>query len=579
MTIDRILMMPELAFAIQQYLEPHHLACAYSASISNLPADELYQGKQSYMPSVEGLTRCGHHVQRLNASSLRTQTLQSLVTHCLQLQHVRISDTCIPIKVLRAMLTALTGLKQLDLDLPMGDFKVRDDDDEEDDHDVVGPKEVAFLQTIERSASSTLGHLKLTFQTLFRMPIEALCSLLKNRPLLHTLKLVDVDIEKQVTRGRHGTKRNKDKRTRNMDRLRESARSSGRSFLPSLTVASSSTSEDEVDSPGSPLEQPKEVFGLVFLSVTSSHTSDASLSYVLERCSHLQALHLHSCDSITDGMLEGITQHLVSLRSISLSICRGLTPDGLDYFFSNTLQPLVHIHLCNVDALRDGTLEIIAQHHGGSLQKLAVYFCGLVTDNGVKALLMSCSQLRFLGLQAYGMSTKIFESPWGCQKTLENLDLQPVFKLFSNDTPSAPENNVESSGNGSSIGEWGNLEVRKWRESKAKLDAFSIIRHRLMTLSSLKNLRLSASGIERQVLGGFGQDQQIQVLHLYGLRSALIDTLPWKDIKTQYPYLKQIYCTLAGNMKSIKDELARLNIELLTSSIPDLAFENNFDDS
>ncbi|KAI8351090.1 hypothetical protein B0O80DRAFT_488785, partial [Mortierella sp. GBAus27b] len=448
MTIDRILMMPELAFAIQQYLEPHHLACAClvnkrwcsawtpflwktltltqptplfrlyprassfptfpadSASISNLPADELYQGKQSYMPSVEGLTRCGHHVQRLNASSLRTQTLQSLVTHCLQLQHVRISDTCIPIKVLRAMLTALTGLKQLDLDLPMGDFKVRDDDDEEDDHDVVGPKEVAFLQTIERSASSTLGHLKLTFQTLFRMPIEALCSLLKNRPLLHTLKLVDVDIEKQVTRGRHGTKRNKDKRTRNMDRLRESARSSGRSFLPSLTVASSSTSEDEVDSPGSPLEQPKEVFGLVFLSVTSSHTSDASLSYVLERCSHLQALHLHSCDSITDGMLE-------------------------------------------------------AQHHGGSLQKLAVYFCGLVTDNGVKALLMSCSQLRFLGLQAYGMSTKIFESPWGCQKTLENLDLQPVFKLFSNDTPSAPENNVESSGNGSSIGEWGNLEHHK----------------------------------------------------------------------------------------------------------------------
>ncbi|KAF9359575.1 hypothetical protein BGX26_012019 [Mortierella sp. AD094] len=101
-----------------------------------------------------------------------------------------------------------------------------------------------------------------------------------------------------------------------------------------------------------------------------------------------------------------------------------------------------------------------------------------------------------------------------------------------------------------------------------------------MTLSRLKNLRLAAGEIGKQVLEGFGHQQKIEVLHLYGLQSSQVDQLPWSSIRAHYPYLKQIYCGVIGVLKQdVKDELARVNIELLTTStIPDLAFENNFDD-
>jgi len=649
--------MPELAFAIQQYLEPHHLASACRVNrtwcivwspflwqtltltqpnpvfrlrplrassfptvpsedaSAEVPVEDLYRDQEEgHIPSEAGLTRYGHHVQQLHGAWLRTQTLVRVFTHCLQLQHVKLSDTSITSKLLKSMLTALTGLKRLDLDLPLGDLANHqdvEDEDEGEEYDIKVPNEVAFLGAIEKYASPTLNHLKLTFQTVFKMPVEALCSLLRHHPALLTLKLVDVDIIKhgkstrkqQRVKDRDKSKdRRKDRngvRTHGRDLSSESGLRSRSSSSSSLSLSTHTAAATVVEASNSTLEDRMaslelsepvmEPFSLVFLSITSSHTPDTTLSYVLESCSHLRALHLHSCDTLTDETLKGITQHLPSLTSISISSCKKLTPAGLDYLFSNTPQLLVHVHLCDVAALRDESLDILAQRHAPTLQKLAVYFCRSVTDHGVKALLTTCGQLRVLGLQAYGMSTKIFDEPWACQDTLEYLDLQTVFKLFIDETPTIinsdgignnnnPSTNVDDAS--SSMMSWKNLKVRAWREIQSRIDAFGLTRRRLMTLSKLRTLRIYASGIGKEVLEGFGQDQQIQILYLYGLQSTQVDQLPWSQIRKRYPYLKQIHCPVLGDMKKdIKEELARRNIELFpSSSTPDLAFENNFDD-
>ncbi|KAG0316890.1 hypothetical protein BGZ97_006204, partial [Linnemannia gamsii] len=149
------------------------------------------------------------------------------------------------------------------------------------------------------------------------------------------------------------------------------------------------------------------------------------------------------------------------------------------------------------------------------------------------------------------------------------LDLQGVFKkvILDPSSTAATTNNFSA--------------TAMWQDRQSRIDGFAITKARLRTLDRLKNLRLAAGGIGKEILGGFeAPSQRIEVLHLYGLQSTQVDTLPWTAIKTWYPSLRQVYCGVIGVFrKSIREELTRLNVELLaSSSIPDLAFENNFDD-
>ncbi|KAF9147917.1 hypothetical protein BG015_010370 [Linnemannia schmuckeri] len=495
--------------------------------------------------------------------------------------------------------------------------------------------ENGIMKAVEMYASSeTLEYLELTFQSSIRISVKAICLLLKCQRSLRTLKLVDADIEDpQSSRRSTKIKKKKAKDDYRKKEGRHSNRSNsangeasstavaspgtaksgpGSSAMSSAALSAASPTASSTASSGisgslsgvgspSPSTSPtpsisdnddsgdggtelpptewKETdssFGLHFLSISSSHTSDSSLAHILEHCPQLRALHLHSCDTITDQSLQAMVQHCPQLESISLSSCKGLTTQGLDQFFREKGQaasagsPLVHVHLCDLAALHDETLEILAACHGRSLLKLAIYFCGFVTDKGVIALLTTCSRLRVFGLQAYGMTPAIFEQPWASSRTIEQLDLQGVFKKVyldpSGAAGAATANNFSA--------------TAMWQDRQARIDGFAITKARVITLDRLKNLRLAAGGIGKEVLGGFAPSQRIEVLHLYGLQSTQVDTLPWTAIKTCYPYLKQVYCGVVGVIrKSIRDELVRLNVELLaSSSIPDLAFENNFDD-
>ncbi|KAI7822013.1 hypothetical protein BC939DRAFT_195758 [Gamsiella multidivaricata] len=650
-TIDAILHMPELAYALQRYLEPKHLvtACLVSKPWSRVWTPFLWQTltltqphpvfrahtprstssfavspaqyhqDERYVLSVECLSRFGHHVRRLNASWLTSHALLRLSIHCVNLQQVKLAETAIPIRVLQPMLRALTRLRRLELDLPFEEL-VEDEKDEEDadpqpDAIINSSDDSALLRTIETCASKRLEHLELIFQRSVRMPVKALCSVLSSHSALHTVKLVDADIEDPKKKGGKSKRNKKKKNNRTRSGTASWLSTSGSSSSVSststsvsstlTTSASSSASEGEDESSSAPtpvttmaIATAEEPFSLIFLSITSSHTSNACLGYILGRCHHLTALHLHSCDTITDDALEGIARSLRSLTSISLSSCKQLTSTGLNNFFKSTHQLVAHVHLCDLAALHDETLEIVALRHAHSLRKLAIYFCAFVTDKGIKAVLTACHELRVLGLQAYGMTPTIFEEPWACRWTLEQLDLQGVFKMAV-DSPASGDgdsnwnttmggsnsgSNSNSNSNTSNISSnvsMGDFSAtRVWRDRQARIDAFEKTRLRLITLSNLKNLRLSAAGIGKEVLEGFGQHQRIEVLHLYGLQSTQVDTLPWTEIRTRYPFLRQVYCGVIGVLtKGIQDKLARLHVELLaSSSIPDLAFENNFDD-
>ncbi|KAG0290431.1 hypothetical protein BGZ96_006091 [Linnemannia gamsii] len=572
---------------------------------------------------------------RLDATWLTIPELLRISCYCLQLRTLKLSDCPLPTKALSTLLQSLTRLSRLSLDIPLHDYSAdeKGDDDEnaaaavaaeaaehrdEDERtrgrifhrDELGENEI--MKAVEIYAlSDTLEYLELTFQSSVRISVHAICSLLKHQRSLKTFKLVDADIEDPPQPRR--TSRMKKKKAKDDHReKKESQRSNNRSnnnngeassavatsslgmvasgtgsSTTSLTASSGTSGlatpiisdlDSSCDGDTEPPLEWKEIesFGLYFLSISSSHTSDSSLNHILERCPQLRALHLHSCDTITDQSLQAVVQHCPQLESISLSSCKGCTTQGLNQFFREKAaaaagsSPLVHVHLCDLAALHDETLEILAAHHGHSLLKLAIYFCAVITDRGVEAILTSCSQLRVFGLQAYGMTTAIFEKPWACSKTIEQLDLQGVFKKITLD----PSSSIPATTNNFSA-------MAMWQERQARIDGFTITKARLKTLDRLKNLRLAAGGIGKEVLGGFeAPSQRVEVLHLYGLQSTQVDTLPWAAIKSCYPYLRQVFCGVIEVIrKSIREELTRLNIELLaSSSIPDLAFENNFDD-
>ncbi|KAF9137702.1 hypothetical protein BGX30_009981 [Mortierella sp. GBA39] len=612
-------------------------------------ADNSNNGHEefAYTLSPACLERFGHFVVRLDATWLTTSELLRISTYCLQLRALKLSDCPLPTKALSTLLQSLKRLSRLSLDIPLHDYsadEMQGDDDEgaakaaaaeaehrdEDERtrgrifhrDELGENEI--MKAVEIYASTeTLEYLELTFQSSVRISVEAICSLLRHQRNLRTLKLVDADLEDPRASRRRGSKMKK-KKTKDDHRKQGGRRgdrgnrghsssgeassaatvSSGATTLvagpsaapstaspgssspsPSLSISDYDSADGGAESPPPEGKETETSFGLHFFSISSSHTSDSSLTHILERCPQLRALHLHSCDTITDQSLQSVVQHCPQLESISLSSCRGLTTQGLNQFFSAkgnkavipralaaagavAGSPLVHVHLCDLTALHDDTLEIMAECHGRSLQKLAIYFCASVTDRGVVALLTTCSRLRVFGLQAYGMTPAIFEKPWASSKTMEQLDLQGVFKkVILGPAGEAAANNFSI--------------TARWQDLQARIDGFAITKARLVTLDRLKNLRLAAGGIGKEVLSGFSNPRQrIEVLHLYGLQSTQVDTLPWTAIRTCYPHLKQVYCGVIGIIrKSIRDELTRLNVELLaSSSIPDLAFENNFDD-
>ncbi|KAF9437473.1 hypothetical protein BGZ76_000623 [Entomortierella beljakovae] len=466
------------------------------------------------------------------------------------------------------MLRSLVNLRVLELDLPT---RLTFDKDE-DESEQIDTMEGTLFRSIETCASQRLEVLKLIFQTSIRLPVLALCSMLDKHPGLRTIKLEDVDIEDvSISQKVLGHKKQNGKMLRKKIQVVQIGSDSTGLTTPSRPSSPIAISpEDESPALLSPRNQlvGTNPFGLRFLSINSTHTSDSVFEYILERCSRIQAIHLHSCDMITDTTLENIVKYLPKPSSISLSSCKKLTPEGLNSFFQNISTSLVHVHICDMMSLKNEGIRILSQRHSQSLRKLAIYFSPYVTDVGIKDLLATCKELRVLGIHASGATTSIFDQPWACHGTLEQLDLQGAFKS------SAPEAHPDD------------INVRRysvtmaWRDRQAKIDAFQVTKSRLKTLSRLKNLRLSAGEIGKEVLEGFGPEQKIEVLHLYGLSSSQADSLPWKSIRTNYPYLKQLYCGVIGVLKKdIKDELFRLNIELLsTSSIPDLAFENSFDD-
>ncbi|KAF9982609.1 hypothetical protein BGZ75_005925 [Mortierella antarctica] len=244
--------------------------------------------------------------------------------------------------------------------------------------------------------------------------------------------------------------------------------------------------------------------------------------------------------------------------SLALTHCRQLTTAGLGSFLKtkSRTRRLEHVHFQDLPALNDEVLGILATHHGQSLRKLAIYYSYQVTDRGLQEVLSAATGLRILSIQSYRMTLAVFSNPWACYPTLEYLELYGHFnrpKEFHgttslNSLPPAP-----------------------------KPDPFANLKSRIMTLSHLKELRLSATGIGKDLLTGFGHDLRIESLGLYDMGTSETFSLEWATVKTGFPHLKKLFCAFGRQQRHFCQLLAPLQVEVYPCyTIPKLA--SDFDD-
>ncbi|KAG0047286.1 hypothetical protein BGZ83_007636 [Gryganskiella cystojenkinii] len=627
--MDRALAMPELVHLIALYLHPvhhlvnallvckswHHLWSPYlwhtlilhptrpplpsllTPAVKNSP-DQQYMTPLS--PQV--LAQQGRHVVQLRAPWLTLEELLALSTYCLHLQDLNLAHFSAPNNSFAPMLVQWKNLRILTLEVADNQEEIYKDDNTSKTNTNKEEQQgrESLLRTIAHYASPSLESVELTFQTSVKLTLDLLFALLKNCRSLKTLKLTDADIvdspmvrDNRKPSGKVHYRLRKGHRVNKQDNKGDGSLSSTDSDStlspPSRTERSATLETNGCNHNNKPelaTILTVETFDLRCLSISSSYVSDSILETLLARCPRLECIQLHSCVQVTDRTLETLAK-LKSLRRLSFSASNRLTSQGLIRLFQE-IKDLTHVHLCDLALIRDDCLQVLAQQHGHSLEKLAVYFSALLTETGIIAVLARCKTLRVLGFQVYGSSTRLFKVPWASGRTLEHLDLQGVFKLAVVPLPTCQHGDGGGGIEGAVVGVSETAPFLTGRVSSAdevKIYGFSLMKKLLVTLPRLRNLSVYAKGIERLVMEGLGPDQEIELLHFYGLQSAggrsmdnEMGPIPWKDLRRGFPRLQRFACGAFGeNRTRIKDELAKVQIEFQpTSALPNMAFEADF---
>ncbi|CAO3570774.1 unnamed protein product [Mortierella alpina] len=475
--------------------------------------------------------------------------------------------------------SAFARLTKLDLDWDLtNDFTIdyetpawagtNKDTDTDADIDT-GSGTCNVLNTIERWASPHLEYLVLRPHPSIGVLEKDMRSLLRTRTSLRTVKLYDVDVKEDVVRrqkrrsgkerrprrkGHHNKERDADAAQQTMEGLFLGSRKTAvSSSSPSPSIGTSLSEAESVSS----LEQQfvKDDFRLEFLYIDSSTIT--TLAHLLQGCTHLRVLHLHRCDYLKDAALEAIAQHAPSMMSIALTNCRQLTAAGLGQFLKTKAgtRRLEHVHFQDIPALDDDTLRILATYHGQSLRKLTIFYSFQVSDRGLQALLSVATGLKILSLQSHQMTLAVFSKPWACCSTLEFLELYGHF--------SRPQRCEDVSAN-----------------PLRKPDPFTTLKSRIMTLSRLKELRLSATDIGKDLLEGFGETLRIERLGLYDMEKSETFSLEWATLPMRFPHLKKLLCVFWCQQGHFRNLLAPFNIEVCRAyKIPKLASDNDFDEA
>lgn len=162
-------------------------------------------------------------------------------------------------------------------------------------------------------------------------------------------------------------------------------------------------------------------------------SDDLVETFLIQSGHSLQLVDLSDNPQLTDGVLASIRTHAVSLRSLHLARCKGLTPQGLEALFTivETISPpslstidlgnvdheavtddlvrlmmeasdqgVVHLDLQGARNISDRALESIVKECSESLEVLNVSFCPLLSDSGLGFLVDRCPRLR--ELQVWG---------------------------------------------------------------------------------------------------------------------------------------------------------------------------------
>jgi hypothetical protein len=111
----------------------------------------------------------------------------------------------------------------------------------------------------------------------------------------------------------------------------------------------------------------------------------------------LRTLDLSSGTRLTDASLYDLARGCTLLEKLDLSGCVGITEAGL-VVLAECCKNLRHLNLCGCIIAGSDTALVALAQHCRSLQSLNLGWCEHITDIGVTALVIGCSDLRVLDL-------------------------------------------------------------------------------------------------------------------------------------------------------------------------------------
>ncbi|KAF9954383.1 hypothetical protein BGZ70_010586 [Mortierella alpina] len=471
-----------------------------------------------YFLSSECLLRYGHYARTLRATWLTTAELFRLCQYCPHLSAISIEGHGFSLKFLRHLLCAAPGLTKLDLDC----FLTNDFTDDYETSAWSGTiKDKDTNTDVDRDGGSETCNVLNTIERWASPHLEYL--VLRPRP---SIKVLEKDL-RSLFRSRTCLRTVK---LNEIDVKEEAVRRRKR-----RTRRKGNVKERDPDAAQPTMEG--SLLGSRRAAVPSSLSPSVCTS-------------LSEADSVT-SLEQQHVDDIVRLEFLALDSSTITT-------LANLLQGCSHLrvlHLHRCDYLKDAALEAIAQH-APSIMSIALTKSRRLTAAGLGQFLKTKTSTR-----------------------LEHIHFQ--------DLPALDDDNLRilATHHGQKYLELYGHFSRPVRYDGASLnplpapDPFVNLRTRIMTLSRLRELRLSATDMGKNLLEGFGDDLRIERLGLYDMLQSETFSLEWATLPMRFPHLKKLFCVFWCKQEHFRALLAPINVEVSRSNrLPKLASDNDFDE-
>ncbi|KAG0251382.1 hypothetical protein BG011_007635 [Mortierella polycephala] len=290
------------------------------------------------------------------------------------------------------------------------------------------------------------------------------------------------------------------------------------------------------------------------LALDCGDIPESVIMALLKRCPLLETLSLDWSRELTDSSLSSLHLICPNLTAISLCRCEQLTAEGFKALF-RSYPNLISIDL-NGNVLSDAILEDLTQSCQ-FLRHLSINNCQSLTDLGIQAVLLRCSNLEFFSLRSVpGLSPLLFdditapssstlsiEAPqltraWACRNTLQSFHLPDLI------SPSRPvlENFRRQY---TSLQNLHGKDDAPWQAPEGN----HLMRSRFGHLTQLKHLTFGGQQLDmRIILEGLYQNRyDLETLRITKLRQTMTSLEAQWLLETAAPNLRILAIPKFGN--------------------------------